>query len=291
MSNELAKVETKETPIAVGNQGMQLNSLDEVWRFAVICAKSHMAPKSYENSAEKIMVGVQAGMELGFTPMASLKAICVVNQVPSVWGDAMKALVERSPDCEYVKEWIEGDGESMVAVCEAKRKGRPETTVARFSYQDAKNASLLGKDIWKKYTKRMLQMRARSWCLRDQFADLLCGMAAAEEVQDYTHIAPEENKLVSGAETPPASVEGLLEVMDADEGDAETVEQTVEPEPFSSVTELVLDAPTKEDARQVYDEWCGPESTKLESEREEASRAWTERCNREATKEAGELFA
>ena len=34
------------------------------------------------------------------------------------------------------------------------------------------------------YRDRMLQMRARSFCLRDQFADVLKGMPVAEEVMD-----------------------------------------------------------------------------------------------------------
>jgi len=280
MKTEIAKSETKQTPIAVGNQGMQLNSFDEVWRFAVAVSKSGMAPKAYREP-EQIMIGVQTGMELGFTPMASLKAIAVINNVPSIWGDAMKALVERSPLCEYVKEWTEGDGETMVAFCEAKRVGRPEPCRQSFSYADAKAAALLGKDTYRAYLRRMLQMRARSWCLRDQFADLLCGLAAAEEVQDYLLSDIEEPRLVSGNETPESSVSNLLEVMDADD----------EPDLHASITELIENSTTKEQAREFYDEWCGPDSTKLESEREEAANAWAARCNREATQQGNELFA
>jgi hypothetical protein len=50
--------------------------------------------------------------------------------------------------------------------------------------EDAKRAGLLGKDNWKNYPRRMLQMRARSWALRDCFSDVLLGMRLAEELQD-----------------------------------------------------------------------------------------------------------
>ena len=37
---------------------------------------------------------------------------------------------------------------------------------------------------WYKYPKRMLQMRARSWALRDTFADILAGFSTVEEARD-----------------------------------------------------------------------------------------------------------
>ena len=50
---------------------------------------------------------------------------------------------------------------------------------------DAKRAGLLGKKgPWTEYPQRMLQMRARSWALRDGFADVLKGLSVREEAQD-----------------------------------------------------------------------------------------------------------
>jgi hypothetical protein len=50
---------------------------------------------------------------------------------------------------------------------------------------DAKAAGLLGKQgPWSQYPKRMRQMRARGFALRDVFPDVLKGMPVAEEVMD-----------------------------------------------------------------------------------------------------------
>ena len=77
-----------------------------------------------------------------------------------------------------------------MAVCVAKRKGRKPVT-ARFSVEDAKRAGLWGKQgPWSAYPKRMMQMRARGFALRDAFPDVLKGMITVEEAQDY----PEEAK-------------------------------------------------------------------------------------------------
>ncbi len=81
---------------------------------------------------------------------------------------------------EYMQETAEGD----TAVCRIKRNGQPEE-VRTFSQADAKAAGLAGKSgPWSQYPARMRQMRARAFALRDVFADVLKGLAVAEELQD-----------------------------------------------------------------------------------------------------------
>jgi hypothetical protein len=119
--------------------------------------------------------------------MQALQNIAVINGKPSVYGDAMMALVQASPHCEGIEEILEGEGTvNPVAVCIAHRKGRMPVT-ARFSVEDAKRAGLWGKQgPWSAYPKRMLQMRARGFALRDQFADVLKGLLTIEEAWDTT---------------------------------------------------------------------------------------------------------
>ena len=70
------------------------------------------------------------------------------------------------------------------AYCKAKRRGEPEQ-VRTFSDSDAKIAGLLGKQgPWMTGPKRMKQMRARGFALRDVFTDVLRGMGLAEEAMD-----------------------------------------------------------------------------------------------------------
>jgi hypothetical protein len=123
--------------------------------------------------------------------MQSLQSIACINGRPSVWGDAALALVIGSPVCEYVRETVDGEGDAMVATCEAKRRGYEKASVVRFSVADAKKAGLWGKTgPWTQYSRRMLQMRARGFALRDAFPDVLRGLVTAEEAQDYPHAEP-----------------------------------------------------------------------------------------------------
>ena len=166
--------------------GLALASFDDAFRFSKMVAASEFAPKDFKGKPESCMLAIQHGSEVGLSPMQSLQSIAVINGRPTIWGDAALALVQSSPVCEYVKEYVEGQGDNLTAVCEAKRRGYPAPTVSRFSMADAKRAGLAGKaGPWSQYPERMLALRARGFALRNAFADALRGLITAEEAQDY----------------------------------------------------------------------------------------------------------
>ncbi len=189
MSNELTT--TQEKPLAtrpeqsvveVGERGLVLNSLEDMWRLAKMVVNSGL----YKDlpSPEVAMVKMQSGAELGLSYMRSLSSIYVINGKPTVYGDAFLAIVKAHPSCEDVIETTEGAGETLISVCEVRRKGQVPV-VRRFSIADAKKAGLWAKaGPWSQYPSRMLQMRARSWACRDAFPDALCGMSMREEHED-----------------------------------------------------------------------------------------------------------
>jgi hypothetical protein len=174
--------------------------MGEAMEFSKMLAESSMVPRAYQGKPQDIMVCVQWGYELGLAPMQALQNIAVINGKPSVYGDAMMALVQASPVCDGIDEHIEGEGTANpVAVCIAKRKGR-NPVIARFSVEDAKRAGLWGKQgPWQAYPKRMLQMRARGFALRDAFPDVLKGLITAEEAADYPDEAKPKERDVTPA--------------------------------------------------------------------------------------------
>lgn len=174
--------------------GLALASFDDAFRFAKMVSGSDFAPKDFKNKPESCMLAIQHGSEVGLSPMQSLQSIAVINGRPTIWGDAALALVQSSPVCEWVYESIDGDGDSMGAMCQCKRRGYEKPTVSVFTVADAKRAGLWGKSgPWSQYPKRMLQLRARGFALRDAFPDVLKGLVTAEEAQDYQvpFVAPE----------------------------------------------------------------------------------------------------
>jgi hypothetical protein len=168
------------------NKSFAPTTLSEAISFSEMLASSSMIPKQFQGKPEDVLVCVQWGCEIGLAPLQALQNIAVINGKPSIYGDAAMALVQASSVCEDVEEYFEGEGTpNPVAVCVARRKGRKPVTV-RFGIDDAKRAGLWGKQgPWSMYPKRMMQMRARGFALRDAFPDVLRGLITSEEAQDF----------------------------------------------------------------------------------------------------------
>lgn len=155
-------------------------TFEQALTFANYLADSDMVPKDFKGKPGNCLIAMQWGAEVGLKPLQALQNIAVINGRPALWGDSVIALVRASPACEYILE--EDNGHT--ATCKVKRRGEPEQ-VRAFSMDDAKQAGLLGKQgPWMQYPKRMRQMRARAFAMRDVFPDVLRGMPVAEEVMD-----------------------------------------------------------------------------------------------------------
>lgn len=192
-------------------RGLALATMDEAMRFGKMLSDSEFAPKDFRGKPASCVLAVQHGAEIGLGPMQAIQSIAVINGRPSIWGDAALALVMASQVCDYVRELVEGDGDNLTAICEAKRRGYPAATTSRFSVADAKRAGLWGKSgPWTQYPRRMLQLRARGFCLRDAFPDVLKGLVTAEEAQDYTSAAAAVSEAVEAAPSVPPRIESRL---------------------------------------------------------------------------------
>ena len=155
-------------------------TFDQALTFSQYLADSDMVPKDFKGKPGTCLIAMQWGAELGLKPLQALQNLAVINGRPALWGDAVIALVRSSPLCEFVIETDDGH----TATCRVKRRGEPEQS-RTFSMDDASTAGLKGKQgPWVQHPKRMRQMRARAFALRDVFPDVLRGMPMAEEVMD-----------------------------------------------------------------------------------------------------------
>lgn len=216
-------------------QGFAPATITEAIQFSEMLANSQMVPRQYQGKPQDIMVCVQWGYEIGLAPMQALQNIAVINGKPSVYGDAAMALVQASPVCEDVQEYFEGEGTpNPVAVCVAQRKGR-KPVIAKFSREDAQRAGLWGKQgPWTAYPKRMMQMRARGFALRDAFPDVLKGLITAEEAQDY----PDEAKPRQAKDITPRNPLDLVAPPAIEQQHVEVVEPAIEAKPIEEFVHL-----------------------------------------------------
>jgi hypothetical protein len=186
---------------ASGGFSLRPTTFAEATQFAKVIAASDLAPKDYKGKPENCLIAVQMGAELGLAPMQAIQNIAVINGRPSLFGDAVLAVCQSSPDFEDIVESCDG----QVATCTVRRRGRSPVTHS-FSQDDAKKAGLWGKQgPWQQYPTRMLQMRARGFALRDAYADRLKGIEVAEEAIDITPVAPPPSEPRRLSETAPPS--------------------------------------------------------------------------------------
>lgn len=202
MANEIVKTEEKKPSIVVEGFEVIPKSFDEFYRFSSLLASSDFVPKDYKDKPQNVLVAVSMGAEIGLKPMQAIQNIAVINGRPSLWGDAMLAVIQNSGLLIDFKEWVDGN----TSYCSMHRKGYKEATIRTFSDDDAKAAGLLNKQgPWTQYKNRMRQMRARGFCARDTFADVLKGFSSAEEIGDTIVLEPTSNNSYGPKDVTPQS--------------------------------------------------------------------------------------
>jgi hypothetical protein len=180
-------------PVTLGVPGfLAPRSLGEVKELARMIALAEWAPDCYRDIdgnylQPKIELAILHGAAVGLGPIAAVHAIALIGGTPSIWGDGALSVIEHSGLLEdMVEDYELGDEEGLTAICTMKRRDRATPIVTRFSLAMAERAGLTRSEgPWQTYPERMLRMRARSWTMRDGFADVLRGLQLREEVDDY----------------------------------------------------------------------------------------------------------
>lgn len=195
---EQPKEQKSLRPISLDEQGLvQVTTLDEEMRICKGLVDNNMVPESL-NTPGKLFAARQLCRELNLPVMSAIRQVYVVNGSPSLWGDTPLGIVRRSGQLESIDEYTIDDQYNRIgvenknltapifaAVCEIQRKGYVKKTFF-FTVEQAKAAGLMGKSLYSKYFQRMIQMKARGLGLKNEFSDILMGIAMAE--YDYDEV-------------------------------------------------------------------------------------------------------
>ena len=174
-------------------------TMEEQMRFADMLSRSAMVPVALKGKPEEVFLIIQRGAECGLSPFAAVENITVINGRTTIWGDAMLALVKNSKCFQNItEEELPGDGtkdsDERGYRCTVTHVGQSPHTVT-FTVGDAKKAGLWGKaGPWITYPKRMCQMRARGFALRDVFPHVLRGLVSTEEAMDMPTVGSSATK-------------------------------------------------------------------------------------------------
>ena len=212
MNTQLSTIQIGQKPNRAGF--MFPRTFDEAREIAKTMIDSGCIPDWHheqKNPIASVMMCLQKGIEVGLSPTEAIQKICRINGVLAIWGDAALGLCKISSDYEYCHETYDEAFET--ATCEVKRKNEPVKVIRTFSRKDAEVAGLWGKvhkrkskegrlyevkSVWCYHPKRMLQMRARGFALRDCFPHVLLGLYLVEEFagREEVEISPTEQKII-----------------------------------------------------------------------------------------------
>lgn len=258
-------------PLMAGGEVLPIipKSVEEMFRVATAISQSGLAPRTLDTK-EKVLVAVMAGAELGLAPHQAVQSFYVVNNRPTLWGDAIPALLWANGF--KLREWLEGEGDALTAYCEVTRPGG-EVIPGEFSVSDAKKAKLFSKDgPWQTAPKRMLKMRARAFAARDGASDVLKGFQIREEVEDYQPTRDVTNRQPTGmrarleartavggfdADHVAAELDAALDgdrIPDHDAETGEVIEVEVEPVVAAAESDFPGDRPSSPATREASDE-------------------------------------
>lgn len=147
--------------------------------------RAGLHPEGLQNR-EAVAIVLLAGLELKLSPTTAMQNIYVVNNRPTIWGDAALAVVMNHPEFDDMDppEW-EGDPKSdaykaIFTVRRRRPSGKVLHSTRTFSWGDAVAAGLASKATYKNYRQQMLLNRARAYALRDIFPDALKGIQISD---------------------------------------------------------------------------------------------------------------
>lgn len=150
-------------------------------------AQSPFVPAAFKGKPGDITAAVMAGMELGFSPMAALKAFDVIQGQAAPRAITIRAVVLSRGHTIRVVEWTD-----TICILEGLRKGDQEWHRVEWTKARAETMQLWGKAEWKKQPKTMLRARADSELGRIIAADALLGIPySAEELHDMEPVTAE----------------------------------------------------------------------------------------------------
>ena len=218
----------KRSSVAVCKAGLMPDSIEGMFRVAHAFHLSGLAEANGLDDESKVFAAIEMGAELGVGPMQAIQNIAVIKGKACAYGDLVLGLVQQSGLLEWITEEPILDGDQVAGyICRAQRQGYPEAIERRYTREDAVRAGLWMRKSkkgeptpWVSYPQRMLQMRARSWALRDGFADVLKGLQVREEVEDYVI----EARVVEPAPSRQAAIGAALGIASASSSHAEAGE-------------------------------------------------------------------
>jgi hypothetical protein len=163
------------------------DKFDQAMTIAQTLAKSKIVPLSLQQKPEDVFAVLVMGTELGIQPMQALNSINVIQGKPTVSPQLMMAMI-RSKLPDPVIHISTNEEKRSVSCKTARTRQDYDAGLYYEAIWDLDRAERMGltvKDNYKKQAKTMLTWRAVAESCRMTFPDIVMGLYAPEEFQDF----------------------------------------------------------------------------------------------------------
>lgn len=205
------------------------STIEEGLKLCERLVRTGLLPSTIQ-SPEQAFIVMVAGREMGLRFMQSFRLIHVFDGKTITSAQLIIGKCKERPSiCKYFT-LICGSAPCQCkhdrpnephATYETLREGAPKPTRITFTVQDAKEASLLGKDNWKKYPWQMCQNRAGAILARAEYPDIVGGLYDEDELP-VPHVAMTATQAAPGASAIDAHFVDSIDDLLAELGRAQT---------------------------------------------------------------------
>lgn len=211
---------------------------EQAHRIATSLAKTSFVPQSLRGKPYDITAAILTGQELGLRPMASLRAMDVIQGTPALRAHAMRGLVQsRGHEVELV------ESSDTRCVMRGRRKGAEGWQQVEWTIERAQRLGLTGKDQWKKQPTTMLIARATGE---------ICRLIAADVLYAAPYVAEELDERGGPSPTYSAAPVTASEILADGEGEAEELPESG---PLPDRPEVDPDAEAAAELADEVDGW------------------------------------
>lgn len=249
---------------------------------AGLLIKAGMLPKKFQ-TPEQVVITMLYGKELGLSPMRACKEIHVINGNPGISTQLMNERIRQNLKAAKVEVL-----ESTDKVCRIKfqRDANSKAEEVSYTIEEAKQAELTSKDIWKRHPKDMLFARCFSRMVREHCPDAVNGYTHTPEELESIPVQVVATPVLSGA-TPPERAGA--QVVEAELVQAQKVEgDTVNEDAVTDLVTILLETNTETELEKVHRDFAEFWKVKSPATAAEGYTAYKNRLKRLRDSKAGE---
>lgn len=169
-----------EPPARISRLVEWATEADAAYALAQKLAGTAFCPPQFRRRPDDAMAAMLAGLEVGLTPIAALRAFDVIEGQAAPRAITLRALVQsRGHEIELV--------ESSATRCKmrGRRAGADEWQTVTWTIDRAASLNLAHKDNWRKQPQAMLIARATSEICRLVASDAILGLGGGYSAEEY----------------------------------------------------------------------------------------------------------